>query len=183
MSKPPTKQAGFTIVELLIVIVVIGILAAITIVAYNGISTRAENTKTLAALKQYSDGIAMYQVTNGLYPIVPIACLGASGGACSQVTDGAATCFATGTAPSNATFDSTMTATLGKLPQLSSQRMNCRGKEYAGGFYFSNDGKTAGVYYFLRGNQQCSSIGIFGFAYRAQQDDTTLCQASLPVLP
>jgi prepilin-type N-terminal cleavage/methylation domain-containing protein len=32
---------GFTIVELLIVIVVIGILAAITIVAYNGISTRS----------------------------------------------------------------------------------------------------------------------------------------------
>ena len=32
---------GFTIVELLVVIVVIGILAAITIVAFNGISNRA----------------------------------------------------------------------------------------------------------------------------------------------
>ncbi|MFZ2836491.1 MAG: prepilin-type N-terminal cleavage/methylation domain-containing protein [Candidatus Saccharimonadales bacterium] len=31
------QQSGFTIVELLIVIVIIGILAAITIVAYNGI--------------------------------------------------------------------------------------------------------------------------------------------------
>lgn len=39
------KQKGFTIVELLIVIVVIGILAAITIVAYNGIQTRARDTK------------------------------------------------------------------------------------------------------------------------------------------
>jgi len=35
------KQTGFTIVELLIVIVVIAILAAITIVAYNGIQNRA----------------------------------------------------------------------------------------------------------------------------------------------
>ena len=35
-------QKGFTIVELLIVIVVIGILAAITIVAYNGIQNRAK---------------------------------------------------------------------------------------------------------------------------------------------
>ena len=34
-------KSGFTIVELLIVIVVIGILAAITIVAYNGIQSRA----------------------------------------------------------------------------------------------------------------------------------------------
>ena len=39
-----TKNTGFTIVELLIVIVIIGILAAITIVAYNGIQNRANDT-------------------------------------------------------------------------------------------------------------------------------------------
>jgi len=39
------NKNGFTIVELLIVIVVIGILAAITIVAYNGIQNRAQDTK------------------------------------------------------------------------------------------------------------------------------------------
>ena len=39
------KDRGFTIVELLIVIVVIGILAAITIVAYNGVQNRAKDTK------------------------------------------------------------------------------------------------------------------------------------------
>ena len=35
------QQRGFTIVELLIVIVVIGILAAITIVAFNGVQNKA----------------------------------------------------------------------------------------------------------------------------------------------
>ncbi|RYF28607.1 MAG: prepilin-type N-terminal cleavage/methylation domain-containing protein, partial [Chloroflexi bacterium] len=36
------NNRGFTIVELLIVIVVIGILAAITIVAFNGIQNRGK---------------------------------------------------------------------------------------------------------------------------------------------
>lgn len=39
------RKSGFTIVELLIVIVVIAILASITIVAFNGINTRAQQTK------------------------------------------------------------------------------------------------------------------------------------------
>lgn len=41
MQMKQTQRTGFTIVELLIVIVVIGILAAITVVAYNGVQDRA----------------------------------------------------------------------------------------------------------------------------------------------
>lgn len=44
MSLKQTKNRGFTIVELLIVIVVIAILAAITIVAYNGVQNRAKSS-------------------------------------------------------------------------------------------------------------------------------------------
>ena len=42
--KSRQKDSGFTIVELLVVIVVIGILAAITIVSYTGITSRANTT-------------------------------------------------------------------------------------------------------------------------------------------
>ena len=64
-----TKQSGFTIVELLIVIVVIAILAAISIVAYNGIQNRAKVSSLNSALSQAAKKIAVWQVDNpGLSP-------------------------------------------------------------------------------------------------------------------
>lgn len=59
------KQTGFTIVELLIVIVVIGILAAITIVAYNGIQERAESTKTISQATAFIKGLKTYEADLG----------------------------------------------------------------------------------------------------------------------
>ncbi len=58
------KQRGFTIVELLIVIVVIAILAAITIVAYNGIQNRAKQSSAQSRLAQANKKILAYAVTN-----------------------------------------------------------------------------------------------------------------------
>lgn len=62
------QSHGFTIVELLIVIVVIAILAAITIVAYTGIQTRAQNIRTVANVRGYLDALQTYHTINGSYP-------------------------------------------------------------------------------------------------------------------
>lgn len=61
-------KLGFTIVELLIVIVVIAILAAISIVAYTGIQDRARATAATSAARQVADKIAVYAVENDGYP-------------------------------------------------------------------------------------------------------------------
>lgn len=59
---------GFTIVELLIVIVVIAILAAITIVSYNGITYRAQVATTKTDLRNISQRMEIFYADNGRYP-------------------------------------------------------------------------------------------------------------------
>lgn len=73
------RRAGFTIVELLIVIVVIGILAAITIVAYNGVQKRATVTSLISDLANASKRLKLDQVDLGSYPAT-VALAGSGGG-------------------------------------------------------------------------------------------------------
>lgn len=62
------SKSGFTIVELLVVIVVIGILAAITIVSYTGITQKAGAVALTSDLSNTRTVFEMYNVTNGSYP-------------------------------------------------------------------------------------------------------------------
>jgi prepilin-type N-terminal cleavage/methylation domain-containing protein len=59
---------GFTIVELLIVIAIIAILAAIVIVAYNGIQGRARNSARISDITAVRRSIEAYYAQNGEYP-------------------------------------------------------------------------------------------------------------------
>lgn len=62
------KQTGFTIVELLVVIVVIGILAAITIVSYAGISAKATVASLQSDLAASAQQLKLARVYTGAYP-------------------------------------------------------------------------------------------------------------------
>lgn len=58
------KNRGFTIVELLIVVVVIAILAAITIVAYNGIQARTKNSAASTTAQSAAKKVLSYMAIN-----------------------------------------------------------------------------------------------------------------------
>ena len=68
MQSRSKKQTGFTIVELLIVIVVIGILAAITIVAFNGVQARGNDARRDSDMALIKKALEMYKADNDTYP-------------------------------------------------------------------------------------------------------------------
>lgn len=61
-------QRGFTIVELLIVIVVIGILAAITIISFNGVTDKANDAAVLSDVDKARQQLEVANLDLGHYP-------------------------------------------------------------------------------------------------------------------
>lgn len=76
------KQGGFTIVELLIVIVIIAILAAITIIAYNGIQNRSKTASAQSAANNFQKKAEAYNADGptSAYPSVSADLTSASSG-------------------------------------------------------------------------------------------------------
>jgi len=177
------KQRGFTIVELLIVIVVIAILASISIVAYNGIQTRAENTKTISAVSSWAKGLQLYKIDKGSYPAIN-SCLGdtntytnANGGVCW----GASTSTTWLVQPA---FIAAMKDFMGTNPQPSNRNIHTGTNEYRGAMYYAT---AAGGEEFrvnllgVSGISNCPKISGLSAAYTwGSYDNGASCYYKLP---
>ena len=64
-----TRGRGFTIVELLIVIVIIAILAVIVITTYRGITNRAYYDRSRSEMASIAKAIIAFSIDNGRYPV------------------------------------------------------------------------------------------------------------------
>lgn len=177
---------GFTIVELLIVIVVIAVLAAISVVAYTGIQARAENTKTVHAVASLARSMSALVVDTGVYP-------GPAGGAWICLPNASSycgsshndpSCFGLNKTPLSDTVKTYLNPVATNVPEVSTQEIDCgSGRTVTGGFYRLEPGnKSASLFYFLRGDVPCEGIGGLK-VYKALSENATRCWAILPSLP
>ncbi|TYO95057.1 type II secretion system protein [Desulfallas thermosapovorans] len=68
ISKTLKNRRGFTLVELMVVVVIIGILAGIAVPKYGNITEKSERSAVEANLRTIDSAISMYRAANGSYP-------------------------------------------------------------------------------------------------------------------
>lgn len=182
------SKSGFTIVELLIVIVVIAVLAAITVVAYNGIQNRANNTKTSQALTAWIKALNQYKIDESKWPN-GYACLGegyafgpdgtaSSGGQCRQTTS---TNMVGESAPFKALMQKYFNNTAGPLPAMvtarSSDTLWYRGLTYVYGG--GGSGTEVYIHAAFAGDTACLSNSGISATQRAVYGGNTFCHYAL----
>jgi type IV pilus assembly protein PilA len=62
------EQQGFTLIELMIVVAIIGILSSLAIAAYRVYSIRAQIAEGLNLAAPFKSAVAEFQYSNGLFP-------------------------------------------------------------------------------------------------------------------
>ncbi len=110
------NQGGFTLVELMIVVIIVGILAAVAIPMYQGATERAKASEAVAALGTIRGAMRVYYAEHGTYVgtgVVPFAAGGlVTATGVLDVTDSdllgryfSTECYTFDAAPGAATFD------------------------------------------------------------------------------
>lgn len=193
-SKQSSK--GFTIVELLIVIVIIGVLAALVVVTYNGIQARASNTQTLSAVNAQMKALRQYATDTGVWPPVAVSgypCVGDvypaqsgfSSGQCGQ-TPG--TCISGGvscTTSTNSSYTSDLKPYFNNssIPSPSLQPVNYNGTNYRGAWAHANTAtSTLVIRYWLAGNVSCESPGGIPASKQYSDANSAVCAVTMQAL-
>ena len=63
-----TQRKGFTLIEILIVVAIIGILASVVLVGLGPTQKRARDTRRISDLRNIQTGLELYYNANGKYP-------------------------------------------------------------------------------------------------------------------
>jgi prepilin-type N-terminal cleavage/methylation domain-containing protein len=169
------KQAAFTIIELLVVIVVIGILAAITIVSYSNITMRAKSAALSYDLNNASKQLEIFKTINGAYPVTINCDIPDSGtNLCIKTSIGASYSYQASMAYGNPSF--TLYANLNwssgvyRITNNTTQQQVGSFKQVVAGFYHACA---------IDLNDQ---VECWGYNNQGQLGNNTLANSSIPVV-
>ncbi len=166
------STSGFTIVELLIVVVVIGILAAIVIVAYNGITTQAKNSQTISAVNTWIKALRLYETENGSLP-THNSCLGKTttypGGYCYD-----------GTWSVNSSFLNALSGYISSYPEPDTSQVNAADyPQRRGALHYRNGSGVHYIYMMLLGTNDCPSLSSGTYSTRVIHSNNVECRYTL----
>lgn len=165
----PQHTRGFTIIELLIVIVVIAILAAITTVVFSGVQARAEATRVLSEADTWKKALQVYRIQTGspALPVGSTVCLGDSLAAKDDFP--ANRCHIVDGVPAATSTSATLMANLRAqkltIPSPENVAVTADYTDYGWGtwkfrgiMYNSLSGNKDEVYYYISGDRSCGSF-------------------------
>lgn len=149
------RPHGFTIVELLIIIVVVAVLAAISVVAYGSIQTRAKNAKTVNAAAAWIKAIKLYKAENGAYPSVE-SCLGSE--TTYDASDGK--CWNSNYWKVKSTFLDMMRPYISSYPEPDITDISVASSPRAGLYYATNNSSFHRISVVQLGSDSCPNLGL-----------------------
>lgn len=170
MKLQRSTKSGFTIVELLIVIVIIAILATITVVAFNGIQQRAKNTAVVTTVNQVVKLLDGYVAQYNKYPVYENRCL---------TKDNQCTPF--GTAPPN----QDIVTELGKIGTLPESVQRASSGFYGIIYNYWSErpgGPPLALFYSLIGTDQPCQLSNAEFGWNDDTLNITVCTIEYPEL-
>lgn len=149
-------KRGFTIVELLIVIVVIGILAALVISTFSGIQARARDNKTVTAVQSWVKAVRAYETEKGVWPTTN-SCLGTM----TTYPDNGQCWNSTSWVMRQAFIDA-LKPYLGQLPEPDVTNTDSVNTPRRGAFYYRVSDTDVRIYAMFAAADSCPSIsGIY----------------------
>lgn len=156
MNIRSVDSKGFTLVELLIVIVIIAILAAITVVAYNGLTQRANNAAVVSSVESVAKLLRLYKTGENAYPLT-------SGSYCATTDNDCRTFDCSNPVTSNNATQVSALSAYGTLPaSVPKVGSTCYGMYYVynSAYTLNSVPNPLLISFFLGGvNQDCTQIG------------------------
>jgi prepilin-type N-terminal cleavage/methylation domain-containing protein len=161
-QKSTHTPRGFTIVELLLVIVVIAILSTISVVAYNGVTQRADNDRRISVARQVQMLIKSYILKYGVNP-ADVNGSTQSGGVCLTVDNNCTDYSGTKVTSSNTSLITELNK-IGVTPSTTDAKVSNSSMSYWGLYLDYNSFRTYNgvkapylMMFWLKGdNQKCA---------------------------